>query len=332
MRIESSVTAISWIPSEAIEGLPKLPFEMGITHYDQPPPDSIEELEDLRQTDRFREANELRAYIEVDDGRIVGYGHLGQGHIGATTVRVGPAAVRFPAVHLPDLQPEPEVTATSVRFVQTVGGRMGLPTPRPVPHKPFVQFWPAIAWTTLALTINADGTSSHELVGASPFPRHWIYDDGGKLVAKSGLVDFKRWFNDSFGERTPWGSYDSPALVSTVESALERELSTTIMRGGAKPKIRLLPAGETLVTQGEPGTEIYLLLDGILSVEVDGEVLGELGPGAIVGERAALEGGLRTATLRAATRIRVAVAEPSAVDAEALATLAAGHRRESSPS
>jgi hypothetical protein len=36
MRIESSVTAISWIPSEAIEGMPKIPFEMGIGHYDEP--------------------------------------------------------------------------------------------------------------------------------------------------------------------------------------------------------------------------------------------------------------------------------------------------------
>ena len=27
MRIESSVTAISWIPPEAIEGLPKIPFD-----------------------------------------------------------------------------------------------------------------------------------------------------------------------------------------------------------------------------------------------------------------------------------------------------------------
>ena len=30
MRVEGSVTAISWIPSEAIEGLPKLPFEVGV--------------------------------------------------------------------------------------------------------------------------------------------------------------------------------------------------------------------------------------------------------------------------------------------------------------
>ena len=41
MRIEGSVTAISWIPSEAIEGLPKLPFELGVGHYDEPPPDRL---------------------------------------------------------------------------------------------------------------------------------------------------------------------------------------------------------------------------------------------------------------------------------------------------
>jgi len=41
MRVEGSVTAISWIPSEAIQGLPKLPFELGVGHYDEPPPDRL---------------------------------------------------------------------------------------------------------------------------------------------------------------------------------------------------------------------------------------------------------------------------------------------------
>ena len=93
-RYESSVTSVSWIPSEAITGPSKIPFGMGVTHYDEPPPDRLDDLEELREHDRFREANELRAFIEVDDGRIVNYGHLGRGHIGATTVRVGPAAAR----------------------------------------------------------------------------------------------------------------------------------------------------------------------------------------------------------------------------------------------
>ena len=328
MRIESSVTSISWIPSEAIEGPSKLPFEFGVTHYDQPPPDEIGDIEELGRQDRFREANELRAFIEVEDGRIVDYGHLGKGHVGATTVKLGPAAVRFPAVHLPDLRPDPELGLTSVRFVQTVGGRMGLPTPRPVPHKPFAQFWPSIAWTTLALTINTDGSASHEVVGASPFPRHWIYDHDGKLIEKSATIDFKKWFNESYGDRTPWGESDSPAIVTAVGSALERRLSTTIMSAGHRPKIRTIKEGDSLVEQGKPGSEIYLVLDGMFVVEVNGQKVGEVGPGAVVGERSAMERGLRTATLWAATKARVAETTPEGLDLSELKALAETHRRE----
>ena len=48
MRIESSVTSLSWIPSEAVTGANKSVFEIGFTHYDDPPPDVIEDLEALR--------------------------------------------------------------------------------------------------------------------------------------------------------------------------------------------------------------------------------------------------------------------------------------------
>jgi hypothetical protein len=205
---------------------------------------------------------------------------------------------------------------------------MGLPTPRPVPHKPFVQFWPSIAWTTLALTINTDGTSSHELVGASPFPRHWIYDNEGRLVEKTGVIDFGQWFNHSFGERTPWGEQDSPAVVAAVESALERSLSSGIMSGGAKPTIRKIAEGENLVRQGQAGTEVFLILDGIFVVEVDEKQIAEIGPGAVVGERAALVNGTRTATLWARTPARVASVPHDALDPQALGSLAATHRRE----
>ena len=328
-RHESSVTAISWIPSEAIEGLSKIPFELGVTHYDEPPPDRIEDLEALRKTDRFREANELRAFVEVEDGRIVGQGYLGGGLIGSTTVRLGPAAIRFAAVHLPDIQREPEVGPTSVRFVQTVGGRMGIPTPRPVKRRPFVQFWPSIAWSTLELTINADGTSSRALAGASPFPRHWVYDDEGRLIEKTAVIDFRSWADHCFGDGTPWGSYDSPALVTAAESSLERELAATVLRGGAKPKIRTLDAGATLTTQGEEATDVYVVMDGIFTVEIDGEGVAEIGPGAVVGERAALEGGRRTATLRATSRSRVAAIAPDQLNRADLEQLAATRRADS---
>ncbi len=139
MRIESSVTSITWIPSEAIEGMPKLPFELGVTHYDDPPPDQIDDLNALRDSDSFREANELRAFIEVRDGKIVNYEYRGRGMIGVTRVKLGPKTIAFPAVKYPLLQTEPQVTDQWVRFEQTAGGRMGLPAPRRVSGKPYFQ-------------------------------------------------------------------------------------------------------------------------------------------------------------------------------------------------
>lgn len=51
-------------------------------------------------------------------------------------------------------------------------------------------------------------------------------------------------------------------MVSQVESALERVLSPSIMRGGVKPRIRTLHAGENLTRQGESGADVYLVLTG----------------------------------------------------------------------
>ena len=75
------------------------------------------------------------------------------------------------------------------------------------------------------------------------------------------------------------------------------------MHGAAKPVISRSSAGDTLVRQGEPGTSVYLVLDGVIRVERDGEQLAEYGPGAILGERAHLEGGVRTSTLVAVTDV-----------------------------
>ena len=328
MRIESSVTSLSWIPSEAIKGMTKLPFEMGVAHYDEVPPEVIEDLDALRQADRFRFANELRGWIEVEDGKIIGHGQSGGGMIGATTMKLGSRAATFQAVPYPDIRPDPEVGDGWVRFTQTAGGRTGVPAPRTVRKPPFVQITAPTAWSTLALTIHADGRTEHEVLGASPFPRHWVYDHSGKLAQKSGKIDFKSWYKEAFGKHSPWGDEDSPALVTEVESALERQLSAQIMKGGAKPKIRKVKEGKALVEQGAEGDELYLLLDGVLSVEVNGEPLADIGPGALLGERAILEGGTRTATLKAVTNCKVAVASAADIDPAALAEVSEGHRRE----
>jgi hypothetical protein len=328
MNIRAAVTSISWIPSEAIAGATKLPFETGVAHYDPPPPDAIEDLEELRRTDRFRFANELHGWIEVKDGRIVEYGQSGRGLIGSTTLQVGPKKAVFQAVALPDLQPPPEVTETTVTFFQTCGGRTGVPAPRRVRRAPFVQFSAPLAWTTLALEMHADGTCEHHMVGASPFPRHWVYDTSGKLVKKSGLIDFSTWYRSAFGKHSPWGDQDSPALATEVETALERQLSADLMQGAAKPRVIKVDAGTAIVEQGDPGEELFLVLDGVVRVEVDGDRIAEYGPGSMHGERAVLEGGLRTSTVRAVTKCKLAVAKADQVDREALQQLSSGHRRE----
>ncbi len=328
MRIESSVTAISWIPSDAIEGMPKLPFELGVARYDAPPPDLLEEgdLERLRAEDRFREANRLAAWIEMEDGQVIGHGYEGTGLVGSSTFSLGSKDITIPGVAFEVLRDEPEVLENSVRFVQTVGGRAGFPAPRKVVGRPFVRIESATAWTTLALTIHTDGSSERELIGASTFPRHWVYDADGNLDAKSGTIDFKAWYREAQGERTPWGDEESEAFVTAAESALEREISRELMAGKLISERRTLEPDETLVEQGAPGDELYLVLDGVLVVDIEGEEVAEIGPGAIVGEKALLEGGTRTATIRARTRSRVAVIPGELIDRQKLEGLAATRR------
>jgi len=328
MRVDSSVTSVSWIPSEAIVGLPKAGFMSGLLHYDDPPPDRIESLAALHEAERFRFANRLSAWVDVEDGEIVDAGYSGCGYITRTRARLGKAEVAFEPAEFPELRAEPDRQLSHVTFVQTNGGRTGMPFPRPVRRKPFFQWASPTVWTTLRLTLRADGSSTGELIGASDFPRHWVYDDTGQLVAKAGLASFQKWQHGTFGRHSPWGNEDSQPLVTLAESALERQLSTTIMRGGTKPTIRKLAKDGLLAEQGQPGEELYLLLDGVLSVSVDNAPVGELGPGAVTGERAVLEGGRRTATVRALTDCVVAVAGADQIDRDSLLHLSELHRRE----
>ena len=330
MRIESSVTSISWIPSEAISGTTKLPFAMGVAHYDDPPPDRIEDLAVLQAGDKFRFANELRAWIDVVDGQIVDYGHAGGGRIGSTTLKLGAHDMTLAATSFSDLRPEPELGPDSVRFVQTAGGQTGAPAPRRVTKPPFLKVAAPTAWTTLELVIHADGTTTRKLTGCSPFPRHWVYDHHGELVEKSGLIEFKSWYRKAFGKHSPWGDEESPAYATAVESALERQLSFHIMRNGVNPSIKNMAKGKTIVKQGDEGRDLFLILDGVVEIEVDGEVVAEFGPGAVLGERALLEEGhgRRTATMRTVTKCKIATATRHDIAPDVLAQLSETHRKD----
>ena len=254
VRIESSVTSISWIPSEAIIGMTKLPFAFGVAHYDDPPPDrdrgpgrpAGRRQVPLRQRaaglDRRRRRRDrgLRLLrrrphrLHHPEARLAR--HDARGH-----------RVRGPA---PGARAERRARS---RFSQTAGGQTGAPAPRRVSHPPFVKIQAPTAWTTLELTINADGTSNGKLIGCSPFPRHWIYDHQGTLIEKSGLIEFKSWYRHAFGKHSPWGDEESPAFATAVETALERQLSMQIMRGGVEPKIKKVGQGQDAREAGRRG-------------------------------------------------------------------------------
>ena len=251
VRIDGAATTISWIPSEAVTGMVyRVPFEVDVAHYDDPPPDRLPDVDAYLDADGARFANLLRAWIEVRDGEIVDYGHGGGGRIGSTTLRLGTRRLRFVAFALPDLQRAERRGPDAVRFEQTAGGRTGVPSPRRVAHAPYVQLASPLAWSTVALTLHADGRQECELSGASPFPRHWLYDGDGMLTHKSATVDYRTWSTSAFGRHSPWGDVDSPAVVTEVETALERQLSLQIMRDGAKPRLRRLAVGEAFDDAG----------------------------------------------------------------------------------
>ena len=73
-------------------------------------------------------------------------------------------------------------------------------------------------------------------------------------------------------------------------------------------------AGQVLIERGKPGTGLYVVVEGQLVVEAP-EGSRELGPGAVVGERALLSAeGIRTARVRALTDGVVVAVERAEID------------------
>lgn len=321
MKIDASATAITWLPFAALDRMPFVPLELAVAHYDEPPPATAPDLERLRRQDAFREANKLEAWIEVVDGEIVDYGQRGLSLISDPGLELEHRQVAFPSIEFPVIQPEPEVGDGWVRFTQTVGGRIGLPVPRPVAGRPYFHVGAISAWTTLEVLIQRDGRSESRLLAASPFPRHSLYGSDRRLLAVFGGVEFE------LGDGSPWGDEETPAFAAAVESELERRLATSILWAEAKLVRRRVEPGETLVEQGRAGADLFILLDGLLDVEIDGETVAQVGSGAILGERAALGDGRRTATLRAVRSSRVAVVGPDQFARPQLAEISASRAR-----
>jgi CRP-like cAMP-binding protein len=75
-----------------------------------------------------------------------------------------------------------------------------------------------------------------------------------------------------------------------------------------------LAAGKVLVTEGEWGRHLYVILRGTAEVTKDGKRLRELIPGDFFGEMAFLANSRRTATITARSDMRVMVLGPQQLD------------------
>jgi hypothetical protein len=84
-----------------------------------------------------------------------------------------------------------------------------------------------------------------------------------------------------------------------------------------------LPAGALLSERPIAGTQVHLLLDGLLVVEIDGKPAAEAGPGAIFDPALRTPQSKAHVTLRAQTPCRLAVLPRSGLDADALLGTAA---------
>lgn len=63
MRLEASVTSLSWIPQGAVEGFNRLSFGLGVAHFYPPPPEVLGNLDALEAADRFRMVNRLEGTV-----------------------------------------------------------------------------------------------------------------------------------------------------------------------------------------------------------------------------------------------------------------------------
>jgi CRP-like cAMP-binding protein len=66
----------------------------------------------------------------------------------------------------------------------------------------------------------------------------------------------------------------------------------------------LFSPNQDIVQEGQSGGPFFCITEGRADVLVDGKKMGDLGPGSYFGEMSLLEGGLRSATIRATTHVK----------------------------
>jgi flavin reductase (DIM6/NTAB) family NADH-FMN oxidoreductase RutF len=123
---------------------------------------------------------------------------------------------------------------------------------------------------------------------------------GGDHSLFIGRVEYAR-----YGSGTPLlfhgGQYERLLARAPLFSALPSELLEPMLASGDE---RSFEPGATIVRQGDPGEDLYLILEGRVRVERDGRAVQSLGEGEFFGEVAVIDGRARIADVVAETAVR----------------------------
>jgi CRP-like cAMP-binding protein len=73
-----------------------------------------------------------------------------------------------------------------------------------------------------------------------------------------------------------------------------------------EPDIRAVPAGQAIFAEGDPGDQMYAVIEGEVEIARQGRSLGVIQPGGVFGEMALIDHQARSASAVAKTDCRVA--------------------------
>jgi flavin reductase (DIM6/NTAB) family NADH-FMN oxidoreductase RutF len=123
---------------------------------------------------------------------------------------------------------------------------------------------------------------------------------GGDHSLFVGQVEYAR-----YGEGAPLlfhgGRYELLLASVPVFSSLSPEMLRPILASGEEHRYG---AGDTIVREGEPGEELFVILEGEVRIERGGRSLKTFGSGEFFGELAVLDARARSASAIAATDVR----------------------------
>jgi len=76
-----------------------------------------------------------------------------------------------------------------------------------------------------------------------------------------------------------------------------------------------LPAGSVIATEGSEGNQMYVVMQGEVSISISGKVLATASPGEIVGEMALINSNIRSASITALSDCRLALIDQTSFNA-----------------